>query len=321
MLNQVVATLCMVESPVAAITVSQAEAHDAPEKEGLLETGPTITLVQQKPITSSIRLTLKHLVANAGSLARFRGFRIHVLYTIGLGIMTNIFDGIIPDVPGRAIPIAALAGALCANLHATWAHKVVSMPSEKTFWQRMPARVQWNVLCVPAAIEASMPYVSFYLTCGLAMLMGLHKLDQEPLDQYTGAQWASVAARFIAICVFAVLCTLFLCLPAIVTLVRVEASILPEEEDTIVPFDRTFGGKVVSKLLGGTGAVKFLDAWRSFNWEARRRLIKVYIKTFVITIGMVLFFAHLLTFEVFAAMGSDLGRYLAQMRDRGFNNM
>jgi hypothetical protein len=319
MLNEVITTLCMVESPMAAITVSPSthEPSDkGDEKETLLETGPTITLVNQKPITSSIRGTLRHLVANAGRFARFRGFQIHVLYHLLAGVVATFFSGALSMLPGQAVIGAALTGAALANIHAAWTHKVVGMPTEKTFWQRIPAKSHWKTLAVPAAIEAVMPYISLYLVAGVAMLLRLHKLEQENIT--TGAQWVGLVARFVTLFIFAITCTLFLCLPAVVTLIRIEASILPEDQDTIVPFDRTFGGKVVSKMMGGTGVVGFLDAWRSFNWEARRRLIKLFVKTLFIMTGIMLVVVHVLLFETVAIMGPTVGKYMAQMKHDGF---
>jgi hypothetical protein len=116
------------------------------------------------------------------------------------------------------------------------------------------------------------------------------------------------------VALFGIICTLFLCLPAMVTLVRIEASILPEDEDTIVPFDRTFGGKVVSQMHGGSGKIGFLDAWRSFNWEARRRLIKLFVKTAFILVGLMFVVVHVLVAEVFVVMGPQMGKLLAQLQ-------
>jgi hypothetical protein len=192
------------------------------------------------------------------------------------------------------------------------------MPSDASFWQRIPSRAHWKTLAPAAAISTAMPYVSLYLTGGIAILLGLHKLDQDNLEQYTKGQWMCLAVRVFATFIFATTTTLFLCLPAIVTQVRIESSILPEDQDTIVPFDRSFGGKVVSQMLGGSGKIGFLDAWRSFNWEARRRLLKLYVK-----IGAIMMFAffvvgHVLAFEVFAVMGSQLGDFLAKAKHEGF---
>lgn len=327
MINQVITALCMVESPVAAITVSPSthEVADKEEKESLLETGPTITLVNQKPITSSIRGTIKHLVAHAGRFARFRGYRIHVLHAILFSLVSTFLSAALPIVPGQGIIVAALSGAAVANIHAAWTHKVVSTPTEKKFMQRLPSKASWKSLALPAAIEAAMPTVSIYMTIGVAMLMGLHKLDAKNVYESSGKQLACLAIRMLVTVVFAITTTLFLCLPAAVTLIRIEASLLPEDEDTIVPFDRTFGGKIVSQMMGGTGKISFLNAWRSFNWEARRRLIKLAVKGFFIIMGMMLVISHIIVAEVFVIMGPQMGKIMAEiqreMRDEGWAGM
>lgn len=318
MLNHVITSLSMVESPMAAITVTpsaQEPSAKEGEKETLLETGPTIALVNQKPITSSIRATIRHLVANAGRFARFRGYRIHIVYSLLNSLVFTFFNGALDFLPGQAILSAAISGALLARIHAVWTHKVVGMPTEQSFCQRIPNKSHWKTLALPAAIASAMPYISMYLTAGLVMLLGFD--DMEPV--ITCAQKMGVIARVLGVAIFAITCTLFLCLPALVTRVRIEASILPDDQDTIVPFDRTFGGKVVSKMMGGSGVVGFLDAWKSFNWEARRRLIKLYIKNFFILTGMLLVFFHIVAFETFAIMGPAVGKLMAQMKHDGMD--
>ena len=81
-------------------------------------------------------------------------------------------------------------------------------------------------------------------------------------------------------------------IPAVVTLVRMEASLLPEEVETIVPFDRTFGGKVVPVEEGGSGCVGFVDAWRTVDRKVRLRIVKVYAQLFtmqmvIVILGMI----------------------------------
>lgn len=182
----------------------------------------------------------------------------------------------------------------------------------------MPSKAHFKTLAPAAAIAAAMPYVSLYLTGGVAILLGLHKLDQDNLEQYTQGQWMCLAVRVFGVILFAMTSILFLCLPAIVTQVRIESSLVPEDQDTIVPFDRSFGGKVVSQMLGGSGKIGFLDAWRSFNWEARRRLLKLYIKIAAIMLFALFVVGHVLAFEVFAVMGSQLGDFLAKVNHDGF---
>lgn len=310
----------MVETPAAAITVSN---HDEPaskdEKEGLLETGTEITLVHQKPITSSIRGTVRHLVSEAGKFARWRGFRYQVIYAFAAGWMTNLLVVVVPNFrPISSIFIAAISGVATANLHAAWTHKVISTPSDVSFWSRIPSRNQWKVLALPAAVAAAMPYVSLALSMGFVSWFGLaEESSRNDFANYNGGQWTSFILRAVAVLALSVSCTLFLCMPAVVTQIRVEASTLPEDQDVIVPFDRTFGGKVVPKILGGTGCVSFMDAWRSFNWEARRRLIKLYIKGFMCIVALAFIIIHVLAFEVFAFMGPDVGKFLAEAQRQG----
>jgi len=45
----------------------------------------------------------------------------------------------------------------------------------------------------------------------------------------------------------------FLEVPTTVAYVRVTDSMLPGEHETIVPFDRSFGGKVTLAIIGGQG--------------------------------------------------------------------
>lgn len=321
MLTDVLPILAMVETPAAAITVSD---HDEPaskdEKEGLLETGTEITLVHQKPITSSIRGTINHLVSEAGKFARWRGFRYHMVYTFALGWTSALLEACFPrSLPFSSVLVAAIAAAATANLHAAWTHKVISTPSDVSFWNRIPSRKEWKVLALPAVVAAIMPYISFFLAIGFVALFGITEgIIRNDSGNYNGGQLAWFILRCVAVLAISVSCTLFLCMPAVVTLIRVEASILPEDQDVIVPFDRTFGGKVVPKVLGGTGSVSFMDAWRSFNWEARRRLIKLYIKGFLWVAALTIVIFQVLALEGLAIMGPKVGKILEAQRQGTF---
>jgi hypothetical protein len=227
-----------------------------------------------------------------------------------------IISNILPRLPGSLVIVAAASGALTANIHAAWTHKVIAMPNDTRIFARIPARSEWKLLAPAAAVAAAMPYVSIYIGQGFAVLLGLDRLNQENIQTFSGAQYAWLMARFVLMFIIALSCTLFICLPAMVTQIRVEASILPEDQDTIVPFDRTFNGKVVAKILGGTGSIGFLDAWRSFNWEARIRLIKVYIKAFFIVTGLLITLVFVMFFETWAIMGPAFGKAVQNAQRR-----
>ena len=107
---------------------------------------------------------------------------------------------------------------------------------------------------------------------------------------------------------------LLIVVPAEVSLKRVEASMLPEEEYTIVPFDKTFAGKFKPEALGGSGAVTVLDAWKTFGKEPRLRLIKLYGKVFAIQLAVAILFAMVMVGELKLIMGGEFARLVMAAR-------
>ena len=103
-----------------------------------------------------------------------------------------------------------------------------------------------------------------------------------------------------------ILIAVLVVIPAHVTLKRVQASMLPEEDEAIVPFDRTFGGKVVPEILGGSGAVSMFDAWKTFDRSARVRLLKLYAKIFLVQLFTTILFIMVVFGELRVIMGDDL---------------
>ena len=99
-----------------------------------------------------------------------------------------------------------------------------------------------------------------------------------------------------------------------VSLKRVEASMLPDEDNTIVPFDKSFSGKFKPLALGGLGAVSMLDAWKTFGREARIRLIKLYVKVFAMQFAVAVMFTMIIIGEVRLIMGGDFQRMVESAR-------
>ncbi|KAL7660017.1 hypothetical protein ACMYSQ_002906 [Aspergillus niger] len=59
---------------------------------------------------------------------------------------------------------------------------------------------------------------------------------------------------------------------------------LPEGLDPIVPFDRRFGGKVISE--GGGETLGITEAWTTFEWSARVRYFKVFLKVLALEVAL-----------------------------------
>jgi len=77
-----------------------------------------------------------------------------------------------------------------------------------------------------------------------------------------------------------------------------------------VPFDRSFGGKVVPEIVGGTGVLGIRDAWSTFDWASRVRLIKTYAKVILLQVLLVIVFTGVLIFEVFVVANLDMEKIL-----------
>ncbi|KAF2757733.1 hypothetical protein EJ05DRAFT_486754 [Pseudovirgaria hyperparasitica] len=323
-IGDVISTLAMIETPAAEVTFTESDEPDntldKEQKEHLLETSPTVTIAPIKPITSNIRGTIKHLRSQAGRTSRWRGIVPAVIYSFLVSISFNLVQAIIPGEFGllRMPIVNSLAALPLARLHMAWTHAMISQPSNLRWYQRIQPLSSYKQLWLPTIVSHSAAIYAVYATGYFAVLISQLFLS-DTMDALTEGKAVSGAAitgsilSVFAIFFFAVFAGLFIVLPAHVTLVRIEASLLPEDQDTIVPFDRSFGGKVVPKVLGGSGAVGFLDAWKTFNWEARRRLIKLYVKNAAIQMMTVFTFVHLIAFEALAIMGKDIKHYMCKM--------
>ncbi|TKA76846.1 hypothetical protein B0A49_03396 [Cryomyces minteri] len=316
-LGEVVATLAMIESP-SATAYTKIEIRDPGatlEKEPLIDA--EVALVKQAPITNKIRTAIKHLHRVGGFRARWRGIAVGGIYHLSHGAISNFFGAMFTNNYRSGPPRPSIMGAvgsiiaaiLLSRLHMTWTHVMISEPSTKRWWRRIPALPTWKQVWLPAAVFAAAQQVTVIMPVILFHALALGDVDVAKVaaDGKTKHACAIVVLKFIAVFALGAMTALCVLLPAAVTLTRIEASLLPEEEETIVPFDRTFNGKVVPTALGGTGTVGFVEAWRSFDRAARLRLIKLYVKIALIQITVAIVAMHVVALEIWGIMGDNLG--------------
>lgn len=302
-----VATLTTIETPTAtAFKVDPAESDeaDAPllstEEEKSAATEPELFYVKTKPITSKIRTTIRHIVAEAGPWARFRGLQVALAYTfiqhILLQVLTALFGG---SMISQSLAFVVTTVVLC-RLQMLWTHVVISTPSEKEWYRRFPTIDAGKKIILPTAVWALAQLATIYVPITLFMAFGLEGYLQNPaaFNELSPMQQKSVMLASFAVMMSGIATTVLIAFPASVIFDRVQASLLPEENDSIVPFDRTFGGKVQPQAVGGTGVVSMLDAWKTFDWAARFRLVKLYAKIFAIQVSMTVLFVLFAVFQV-----------------------
>ncbi|MCJ1398008.1 hypothetical protein MMC11_001205 [Xylographa trunciseda] len=305
---ELIGTLTMVEDPSTTIIIRTSEADAPLEKEPFLE--QEVLLVKSKPITAKFRTTIAHLRAHGGFLSRFRGAHVLAAYSLAYHVLCWFYFRLVPDTLVYRAIIAVVASTLLCRIHATWTHIVISEASAKRFYQRVPPRTSFRKLAGPSFLNAvveqyiSLGLIELFKNCGLQPYVA----DLSKLGALSNTERLNVWFQFFGFLTVAFLSVVFIVIPTHVALTRVQASLLPDEDEAIVPFDRTFNGKVVPEILGGSGRIGMIAAWKSFDWNGRVRLFKVYAKVAAMQGAFYMLFIIVLAAEIRIILGDQLDK-------------
>ncbi|KAH6607493.1 ubiquitin conjugating enzyme [Trichoderma cornu-damae] len=242
-----------------------------------------------RTVTSSLRSINRLLTSYGGFRANFRGFMCALAQSALTGIVATLFSW------GPVKPFAELLASLVMVQYATaWVHIVISQPSPRRFWRRLPP--------FRRAFDATWKAVGMYWAATQLhrwiplLLAGLIGFKAPTLSNLTSGG-ASDALRdgdisyLIKATVYILLSTMLyivVIIPARVVLIRIQASLLPEDEDAIIPFDRSFEGKIEPAVVGGLGYATVADAWSTFSKAAWRRVVILYAKIMAIFVAVTL---------------------------------
>lgn len=321
-LGDVMASLTMIESPTSTAFIEDkppayADEPNAPlEKEPLMpseaeaDVDVEVTLVRNKPITSSIRTTMAHLSSVGGFTSRWRGLRASFMYHGLHSILTNFLAGLLGfGLVGNTVIYVFVSVGL-ARFHMAWTHAMIATPSNKPFWRNMVSRKEAKFVIAPAFVFALAQQATWVLPVAVAYTLGLNNIEQDHIVKAANdkdcAMMGLMGLRFLAVPATAIFVAFAILLPATVTLTRVEALLLPEDRETIVPFDRQ---ALIGELdLSVRGAAKplFVQAWRSFDSASRWRLVKLYVKMVALQAATIFVSAHLMIAEMFIIGGDRL---------------
>ncbi|OAA47688.1 hypothetical protein NOR_02178 [Metarhizium rileyi] len=263
-------------------------------EEGITRNGFKPTNGQPRTVTSSFRAINRLLMANGGLKANFRGFFCYLAQMFLTSILIGIFSGAL----GRFfIPVATLLASLTLVQYSTaWVHIVISEPSPVHFWSRLPPfRRTFNATWQAVAIFWFASEVARFIPILAALVLGIKMPTggfNEPMDM--DALGAGFFIKFAIVAIITLVTSVFVVVPAYVVLVRVQASLLPVEQSTIIPFDRSFEGKVEPEVVGGKGYATVSDAWTTFSQTSWRRLLILYIKMFCLSLAATSFFVAVL---------------------------
>lgn len=178
-------------------------------------------------ITSSIRGTLRHLRREGGFWSPWRGLGPNIIFAMANGFIRGILIAILSVVlPMRlATVLGGIASMVALSRFAlVCTHIMISAPSSESWWTRLQ-KTSWVQAkkTIPAVVIWA---VSLQIVAELSIL-GAEK------DHSTGVRISIFGTDLLAY--------VLIDIPALILLVRVQASVLSDDVATIVPFDKTFG--------------------------------------------------------------------------------
>lgn len=269
-IEKVIPTLAILEDdkpqPPAYEPIAVADDPAAPQNKAPGASAPAaLPLVEtnSKPVTSSLRATWRAIRGQNGFRAIFRGLACYVVYAFLISAGQSIF-GLFLMAPMKL----AMMLLLC-QFSTAWVHIILTPSSSAHFWKRLPPfrqtlRTTWRPTVILWAAGLLAHYIPLLLLSGAGQLEGNETV------------WS---AGLCLTLFFSLLFSIVGIVPAFVVLLRVQASLLPEDCETIIPFDRSFDGKALPSELGGQPFLTVGDAWATFSGAAWRRLVVLYIKS------------------------------------------
>ncbi|KJR83150.1 uncharacterized protein SPSK_04348 [Sporothrix schenckii 1099-18] len=242
----------------------------------------TTLAIVENPTPAAIRRTYKLLRAANGWRGNYRGFWLAVLIFI-LAAVGTFAVAAIPFVPSF---VAALIVALgLVQLQTAWVHTVIrATPSSTPVWRNLPPfRRTFEATSIPTFLQWAAGVVTTLVSVLLTKALDLPQHHSGPSYEVP-AYSHDLIWKAIVLFVVALVLVFALSIPANVILVRVQASLLPPDEETVVPFDRSFNGTVEPAVVGGRSYVTIRDAFRTFSRASWKRVYLLYIKLQVLSI-------------------------------------
>lgn len=280
-LSCVYPTLAIVEdpNPPAYEPVSLSDDVDNPNA--------AARLGEQRLVTSNIRSINRLLYSVGGWRANFRGLACSLAIGVSKSFVGGLFEALplIPSFVGTLIATLALV-----QLYTAWVHIVISPPNPLPFWKRLPPfRKTFEATSIPVAIFWLATLIATSIPYLVATAINLPLWDFRQHND-APAYDSSLAWKTPLVSIIYLVLILALVIPAHVVLVRVQASLLPPDEDAILPFDRSFGGTIEPAVVDGKGYATWTNALKTFPRSSWVRLYSLLGKVVAITFAVYLVF-------------------------------
>ncbi|KAK9358205.1 hypothetical protein V1504DRAFT_442315 [Lipomyces starkeyi] len=225
------------------------------------------------PVTSSLRRTAAYLRHEAGPWSLFRGMSAYIA-KLAATVFYNLLCSLI--LPNILQPLRSLIIDLCvAPFSLVLTHIIITVPTKRTWFFRLrhtPLRLSLLTLPVLATEFIVHKFVDL-LRSTLISKVAMPSMAQNGLPRFFG-----VLMLLLGIAVYLSL-FLLVSVPATIVRIRVQASLLPDGEEPIVPFDRKRFGTISSLRDAMYGLV---STWKTFGSSDRKRYFKLIVKFYAI---------------------------------------
>lgn len=228
-----------------------------------------------RAITTSIRGTHRHLCSKWGWPALVHGALVAFLFSIVQSLLLFLLD-LVPFVPSLLnLLIVSLA---TIQLSTAWVHFVVSLPTTRGKWPRIPAfRETFLAVALPTVVFE----VAQWAVLQLPILgLGLLDVEVETIGPITIPRFRpSQGGILLAFSILHLVWVFALLVPLVAIVSRAQASLVPADYDTAVPINRDFG----SELSYTRPHARMVEAWLSLrgSWK---RVYKFSAKVFLLSV-------------------------------------
>lgn len=247
-------------------------------------------------VSSSIRCTLRHLQTEAGDFSALRGIGTQWMLQF-LSTLVNLAIGyVLPTKLIHAPRILSILGTvltalLLAQADTAWLHITISKPRLKFWFRRLPLTflTMIKILWIPTI---TLVLAQEFVDWAPSMLLSSKSAQGGPGQGQRGMihvtdgpvvrigmfkfLWSLLASQLRSL-VRPILKTI-IAMPIEAVYRRMQASVLPDEDDPIVPIDRSFSGSPNSGILYQQKPLDFLSACRSIDRPTIVRLALLYVK-------------------------------------------
>lgn len=271
---------------------------------GVLLCGTIITLskifaipTSSNAVTNQRSLARRYLHNQKGVSPMFTGLDVFMVYMFLTVFITVLAKS--NSAEGAIFPVFVISrlflGLTLTNLHTAWVHAVISMPTKKSIWQRIPGWREWLEILPVASLDIVLPNCINYLARVLLVSfrgMFFAALSNQARDKIpsTLATLGNIAFLTIPI-VSQYLASIF----TGALYVRAAASILPDNDQSVVPFDRSFGVRAKNE----THCLSILDAFSTIKVQNWYRYLKIGWEVFIYEIVWAGFFILLIALELY----------------------